>query len=33
MNGTNQLLAQWRNRIQELKLMSPSIRVALVRQM
>uniref|UniRef100_H3BWI7 Nucleoporin NUP42 n=1 Tax=Tetraodon nigroviridis TaxID=99883 RepID=H3BWI7_TETNG len=33
MNGTNQLLTKWRNRIQELKLMSPSTRVALLAEL
>lgn len=31
VNGINQLLNQWRSRVQELKLMTPATRTALVR--
>ncbi|XP_003969103.1 nucleoporin NUP42 [Takifugu rubripes] len=33
VNGTNQLLNQWRNRVQELKIMSPSTRAALLAEL
>ncbi|XP_061838442.1 nucleoporin NUP42-like [Nerophis lumbriciformis] len=33
LNGINQLLSQWRNRVQELKIMNPSTRAALLAEL
>ncbi|XP_068189082.1 nucleoporin NUP42 [Antennarius striatus] len=33
INGTNQLLQQWRNRVQELKIMNPNTRTALLKEL